>query len=153
MSILNGVQKVFHQFFSIPTSIFDASKYSMLSTIIMEQRLKKQFPSLKYVEFLDSALAIMPIEDIKKLLEFNYYKEKKYTPEIYDCDNFAFSVKGMFMNIAPECPLGIAHVDTPDGKHSLNIVYDSANKKYLFLEPQTNMIFSNPKYKPYMVIF
>jgi len=119
----------------------------------LESKLRKQFPTLKYVEFLDDAYNGITQTQLNDLLQLNYFKNQKYVADKYDCDNYSFSLKGLMSNIAPNVPFGIVHVDIDnDGKHSLNIFYDFENSKFYYVEPQSNKIFLASNYKPYMVI-
>ena len=136
--------------FRLPKPI---TKKPSISGRYMKAKLRNQFKGLKYVEILDNLYQGVSLNDLRDLLKFNYFRQQKYVSDKYDCDNYAFSLKGLFSNIAKQVPLGIVHVDVRGGgKHSLNIFYDQSSRSFYFLEPQNNKIFKTSRYKPYLVI-
>lgn len=125
----------------------------LISGRYIEKKLRDQFKSLKYVEMLDNFYQAISLNDLRDLLRFNYFRKQRYISDVYDCDNYAFSLKGLFSNIAKQVPLGIVHVDVKTGgKHSLNLFYDHSSKSFYYLEPQTNKVFKSSSYEPYLVI-
>lgn len=122
--------------------------------LYLESKLKAQFGQIDNVEIVDNLYQNVSQNELKTLLEYNFFKQQKYIADKYDCDNYAFSLKGLFSNIARQVPFGIVHVKIKNstGKHSLNIFYDHSKRKFYYVEPQTNKIFLNPNYIPYMVI-
>jgi hypothetical protein len=121
------------------------------------KKWKEQFPETKYAEFLDNSYLVHGEGGYKDLLQTNLFRIKDWMPS-YDCDNFSFSLKGLFSNIAPQMILGVCHVDVMktdkvEYKHSLNVGFNGLTGRFFFIEPQNNSIFHNkPEYKPYMVI-
>jgi len=112
--------------------------------------LKKLFTT-KNIFISDKAYTLARHEDIEKFLKLNIFKLRQYVPEKYDCDNYAFSLMGMFTNLMSGYAIGIVWVKTPKGGHALNFFVDGSNEVW-YIEPQSNKIFKNKTYKPFLVV-
>ena len=108
----------------------------------------------------DDAYYCPPKSDVTRLLRENSTNRKKYAPDIYDCDDFAFTLKYCFIKDAyrnkerryPHC-FGIIMGGKLDGDepHAINLVI--TNKLKLFLvDPQTDRIFK-PKKSDRLIYF
>lgn len=95
--------------------------------------------------------------NVKPLIEVVPFKYRRYIPERFDCDNFAFSFFGLVRYFFPELPVGICFVDikSTGEKHALNFVF---YKKYngeldfMYIEPQSNKIFFTEDYQMYLAV-
>lgn len=137
-----------HRFFKpVPATFQPVSNYT-LRKILREQHNPEIFIS-------DSKYQIPRHEDIKKFLKIHIFKFRQYVPEKYDCDNYAFSLMGMFTNLMSGYAIGIVWADTPNGKHALNF-YIGLGKygkpTFYYIEPQTNRVFQNKDYNPYFIV-
>ena len=112
--------------------------------------LKKLFTT-KNTFISDRTYQLARKKDIVDFLKLNIFKLRKYVPEKYDCDNYAFSLMGMFTNLMSGYAIGIIWVHTSKGGHALNFFVDG-NAKVWYIEPQTNRIFKNNSYKPFLVV-
>lgn len=90
-------------------------------------------------------------KDIENFLNLNTIDKRKYIPEKHDCDNFSWSLMGKASYILQGFAFGIVWAHTPTGNHALNFFIDNDNKIW-YVEPQTDEIFQNTKFKPYLVL-
>ncbi len=117
---------------------------------INSKTIEKLF-GFKNVFCSDGAYKIPKKQDIIEFLKLHIFRFRKYVPEKYDCDNYSFSLMGMFTNLMSGYAIGIVWVHAPEGNHALNF-FINKNLKIWYIEPQTNVIFQNKNYKPYLVI-
>jgi predicted transcriptional regulator len=97
--------------------------------------------------FADEKYYCPPLSDIKYLVRWNKINRKKYTSEIFDCDDFALALKYFFVKHAysngkrrfPHCA-GIIWGFIQGEQHAVNIVVND-KKEVLFIEPQQDYIF------------
>jgi len=97
--------------------------------------------------FADEKYYCPPLSDIKYLVKRNQINRKKYTSEIFDCDDFALALKYFFVKHAysngkrrsPHCA-GIIWGYIQGEEHAVNIVVND-KEEVLFIEPQLDLIF------------
>lgn len=119
----------------------------------MESILKKQHKNLTYYEFQDDFYTCFSINDLKKLLEYNYFRFQEYQSNDHDCEDYAYSLAGFLRGIIPAIPFGLVHVNIKNNsKHALNIFYDYKSRSFYYCEPQSNKVFKANNYEPYMVV-
>jgi len=88
-------------------------------------------------------------KDIKKFLEYNIFRHRKFVPEKYDCDNYSFVLQGLMSYGMSGYAIGIVWVHTPKGNHALNFFIDEMEQMW-YIEPQSNEIFQRKDYEPYL---
>jgi len=114
--------------------------------------LKKAGINKENIYISDGWYKFLPQNLLKNFLEYNLYTDKKYIKEIYDCDNFSFSLMGMASHILNGFAFGIIWVTRKDRtKHALNFFIDEDGELF-YIEPQNNEVFQDPTYKPYFAI-
>jgi len=108
---------------------------------------------VKSIFISDNTYQIPRLEDIQRFLKINIFKFRQYVPEKFDCDNYSFSLMGMSTNVLSGYAVGIIWVGTGIGreKHALNFFIGN-DKQITYIEPQTDKIFKNKRYKPYFVV-
>lgn len=141
-------------FFRVPKA---PSIQKLVGYTTIKTELFKKFPSCA-VFVTDEKFMTTTQDEFKKLLEVNHMKNRKWTWDKYDCDNYAFSLKALIGDIIGNLTFGIVFVDKAGGKHALNIFRDNKGE-YFYVEPQNNKIFSvggveaiQGAYKPYLII-
>lgn len=117
----------------------------------VERPLIKKIFGIRNVFCSDEGYWLPRQKDIESFLKLNVFKFRQYVPELYDCDNYSFSLIGMFTNLMSGYAIGIVWVHTPKGNHALNFFIDH-NREVWYIEPQTDRIFKNKDYKPYFVV-
>ena len=117
---------------------------------ISNTEIKKLFKT-RNVFVSDKGFHLARQKDIVDFLKLNIFKLRKYVPEKYDCDNYAFSLMGMFTNLMSGYAIGIVWVNTPAGGHALNFFVDG-NAEVWYIEPQSNRIFKDKTYEPFLVV-
>jgi hypothetical protein len=106
----------------------------------LEKELKSLFPKCP-IYMLDSKYKIINQEDLKRLLEYNFFKDKKWSWDEYDCDNKARDLWSLIPRLAGNIAFGIVYVEKPNGgRHALNMYRDEKNK-WFFVEPEDNTVF------------
>lgn len=132
---------------------FNPLKVSSISSKELNNIFK--FEDVANIHISDKQYNLCKPEDIHKFLGFNIFKFRQYVPEKYDCDNYSFSLMGLFTNLMSGYAIGIVWAKTgKNTAHALNFFLDD-KRTIWFIEPQTNAMFPyNPKgrYKPYLVI-
>ena len=117
---------------------------------ISSTELKKMF-GFRNVFCSDGSYRIARKRDIVDFMKLNIFKFRKYVPEKYDCDNYSFSLMGMFTNLMSGYAIGIVWVHTTRGNHALNFFIDK-DKTLWYIEPQNDRIFQDSRYQPYLVM-
>lgn len=95
--------------------------------------LSQKFP-LAMIDPSDMVQSACDIADINMFLEYDQTNRQKYITEKYDCDNFAFRLKGQF-SVPGWATLAIGLVRTD--LHMLAGFLDT-NLDWWFIEPQTD---------------
>ena len=100
--------------------------------------LAEKFPDTE-IYLSDRTKYLCDIEDIKTFLAQDETNRTKYVAEAFDCDDFAYRLKGQFsVHGWAELATGIVWTNC----HALNIVVD-ANLDVWIIEPQSDKIQSN----------
>ena len=124
------------------------------SGTVTYQRLMYTFKDkmkIKDVFISDKNYKTLNIESAQVFLKNTLVDLNKYVAETYDCDNFSFSLMGSASNIIPGFAFGIAWVNTPEGKHAMNVFVDEKFEVY-YIEPQNDTITQSTEIKPYLII-
>lgn len=116
------------------------------------QNIVKKGNSFCSVYLSDDRVHLFHDQEMIELLKLNYFAQKKYQSEVFDCDDYSISLLSLMRNIAPGFAFGMCWIKMPDGsRHSLNF-YINENQKMVFVEPQTNKTFINSNWKPYFIL-
>lgn len=119
--------------------------------VMTGSEVSKLFKDVDNVFISDISYTTARKKDINHFLSYNMFNFRKYVPEKYDCDNYSFSLMGLFTNLMSGYAIGIVWADTPGGAHALNFFIDE-KKVMWYIEPQTNKVFQNKDYKPYFIV-
>ena len=86
----------------------------------------------------DGHFHITDIATMKKLINLNPVKYKKYIKEKFDCDDFSFSMMGLYRLFIPNLAVGFVWSNT----HAYNfcICKEPKGIGLYYIEPQTNKI-------------
>ena len=116
---------------------------------IIKKTFGRRFTRDFYLQLADEEYYCPPLSDIRKLVKQNKIDRLTYSAEKFDCDDFAVSLKSIFIKHAyknkerryPHC-LGIIMGGKLLGNipHAINIVISNQLKVYL-IEPQEDKIF------------
>lgn len=94
------------------------------------------------VRLLDRVYTPVTIESFTKYAKFNKVSGEKYIAETNDCDDFAFTFFTDARAWSPGIPVGVVLGNTTMGTaHAWNCFIDVQNKKMLFFDPQTDVLF------------
>jgi len=95
-------------------------------------------------QFADEFYREADEELIRMIMDADAGEREQYETEFYDCDDFAFSLMGVFHKDreAAAMPIFITWVDTPVGGHALLSYYYKGQVK--MIEPQRDGIFDVP---------
>jgi len=119
---------------------------------ITNTNIRKIFKGITRNIFVSDIVYRIPRKkDIVDFLKLHLFKFRQYVPEKYDCDNYAFSLMGMFTNLMSGYAIGIVWVHTPNGGHALNFYIDEKGEMW-YIEPQTNQIFKKEEYVPFLIV-
>ncbi len=137
------IMKVLQALFKpVPEALIDGDD---IKNILKESGSNRNYLS-------DKSYMIPRQKDIEEFLKIHIFKFRKYVPEKYDCDNYSFSLMGMFTNLMSGYAIGIVWVTKPSGtKHALNFFINKDNQM-IYIEPQSNKIFADKGYKPYFIV-
>jgi len=125
------------------------SKYKASYNMLIEQ-LGNLFPDAN-IYVTDASRKLIPKEELNKLLILNVFSLRRYVAEINDCEDYAFAFKALASQFQSDCAIALVFCYTPQGKHALNGFLDKF-MRFHYIEPQTNKVFTNNKYKPYLII-
>lgn len=103
------------------------------------------------IHITDTKYNLCSRNDMKRFLSDNKINLRKYVKRTHDCENFSFSLMGRTSFMMPSFAIGIIFVETKRGNHALNFFIDH-NKKFWYIEPQTDEIFQSNEYRPYFAI-
>ena len=118
----------------------------------IKEFLEKKFPSCQ-VEVTDLRKKCCNYQVLKTLASMIPIKKRNYLKETFDCEDFAIIAWGFWKYFFPRLAIGMALVDTKQGKHALNCaIYKtkSGNIQFTFIEPQTGKVFFS-NWKPYKI--
>jgi hypothetical protein len=119
--------------------------YSDLGTM-----LHRDFPNAA-VYVSDDLNHLIYQADMKKLLQLNFVRFRRWIKEDHDCDNFAKELAGIVSSIAGSHAFGIVLVNTPQGAHALNCFIDEFGR-FNYVEPQSSTIFRTKEgYTPFLI--
>jgi len=88
---------------------------------------------------LDGKYYVPPLEDMQKIIAWDWVDAKEYIREIYDCENFAFSFKARVDRLFHLN--NVALVIDWSGLHAYNMFVTSDGEVFI-LEPQTDEYWS-----------
>ena len=95
-------------------------------------------PERKYWIPLDGYFYTTTLEDIKKIIQWDWTNTKRYISEVFDCDDFAGYFKfRVSLNFGINA---VAYILDYSSGHSYNIIFP-IDSEPLILEPQTDQIF------------
>jgi hypothetical protein len=100
----------------------------------------------------DNSFKLADIETLSRFLAWNQIDKKQYKKTIYDCDDFAESLKGDVRHWDSHLAFGTAWIHQKDGNHALNISI-TKKKKLIFIEPQSDEITEVTGENIYYVVF
>lgn len=78
------------------------------------------------------------LQTMEKLIQLSPIKLKKYTKEKFDCDDFSFSLMGLYRLFIPNLAVGI--VWSKDHAYNFCICKEERGIGLYYIEPQTNKI-------------
>lgn len=119
----------------------------------IEETLKKFAPKSK-MQITDWFYNLTDNKTINNLLWLNITSHREWQKEKYDCEDFSFSLMGIFRNLVPNFAVGIVFVDRAKhkDKHALNFFIDD-KLRIFYIEPQSNEIMFAPLKKDYRPYF
>lgn len=134
------------------STFYFSSKDCYISNKMLSSTLSRRYKQC-YIEVSDNKKYLVNGHEMKKFLQINLGRFRKYTRDNFDCEDYARVLDGLFAQFNPKHACGRIHVTTKSGKHALNCFIDEFNKLYC-IEPQTNEIFrlEDKSYKPYMIL-
>jgi len=100
----------------------------------------------------DSRFKLADIPSLSQFLAWNQIDKKQYKKTIYDCDDFAETLKGDVRHWDSHLAFGTAWIHQKDGNHALNITV-TKNRKLVFVEPQTDKMSEVSGRQIYYVVF
>jgi hypothetical protein len=100
----------------------------------------------------DNSFKLADIETLSRFLAWNQIDKKQYKKTVYDCDDFAESLKGDVRHWDSHLAFGTAWIHQKDGNHALNISI-TKKKKLIFIEPQSDEITEVTGENIYYVVF
>jgi len=100
----------------------------------------------------DSRFKLADIPSLSYFLAWNQIDKKQYKKTIYDCDDFAESLKGDVRHWDSHLAFGTAWIHRENGNHALNITV-TKNRKLVFVEPQTDKMSEVSGRQIYYVVF
>jgi hypothetical protein len=100
----------------------------------------------------DSRFKLADIHTLQKFLAWNQIDKTQYKKTIYDCDDFAESLKGDVRDWDSHLAFGTAWIHRENGNHALNITV-TKNRKLVFVEPQTDKMSEVSGKQIYYVVF
>lgn len=114
---------------------------------LIEDKLDGKLQSDCHYIFSDKTYFCPELEDAKKIIDISIVETRKYRPNVFDCDDFAFLLKADFIKAAyndekrkiPYC-MGMVHGYLP-GPHAINWLITSDWKLH-FIEPQSDSVFA-----------
>jgi hypothetical protein len=100
----------------------------------------------------DNSFKLADIETLSRFLAWNQIDKKQYKKTVYDCDDFAESLKGDVRDWDSHLAFGTAWIHRENGNHALNITV-TKNRKLVFVEPQTDKMSEVSGRQIYYVVF
>jgi hypothetical protein len=100
----------------------------------------------------DSMFKLADIETLSRFLAWNQIDKKQYKKTVYDCDDFAESLKGDVRDWDSHLAFGTAWIHRESGNHALNITV-TKKKELVFVEPQTDEMTRVSGKQIYYVVF
>ena len=116
---------------------------------LVRQKLAGKFSSHPGIRFGDGSYYLPTLGEVQSILEESQLNRRKWLAERFDCDDFAYVLKGEMSVHAYESnefrfPLCVGIVwgnfDWVDGYHAVNWFIDSSGE-IRFIEPQDDKIF------------
>lgn len=124
----------------------------------ISSRTIKSLVKSKDYKFSDEYFDLISVSSMQKIVRLNRFSEMTYKKRVRDCDDYSFALMGLVRKLLPGVCFGIVWVDVLGSndevlyKHAMNFFIDN-NKKFYYVEPQTNNIFGmTKKVKPYFVL-
>jgi hypothetical protein len=113
--------------------------YGTAATI--SNKLKRKYPGA-IVHVNDNKLYFINTEEMREIQQLQFIRLRKWVFEKFDCDDFSYVMKGIMSWFYGGFAFGIVKVKTgPKSAHQLNCFINEFGK-LMFVEPQTNEIFS-----------
>ena len=124
------------------------TKKSNVSDILKKALSGRLHPNIKF-HLADAQYYFPSMERVKEILAKSKAETSVWTPEVYDCDDFAVALKHAFVSAArTEKMLPCAHASGmlwgalhSGGGHAINWVITGDHQLH-FIEPQSDVIFS-----------
>ena len=108
-----------------------------------------------HVEVTDGSYISCSKAEFERVLgQSNFYAMKRWQKRIFDCENFACSLRSLLNNILKNYAFGEVHVEYEDGgKHALNFFIDK-DQRFWYVEPQNNAVYQVDilKQRPYFFL-
>ena len=122
-----------------------------LSGNSLSRLLKAKYPNAK-IYIADSEYKIPKWENFKRWIQRDDLNFKKYEPEIFDCDNYAFESFCRAHRIIGNIGYGFAFSSQP--AHAFNIIVSQKNDelKVYQIEPQNDSVSNYPNDKIYLIV-
>jgi len=109
------------------------------------ERLLKQFPEVgSKIYFKDSRYLLVPMDDVKRFLNWDGTDEFTYVSEQYDCDNYELRLWGQINSLPEWAGISLGMIWFSKPAHALNFFIDVEGKVWL-IEPQSDTIFEKPQ--------
>jgi hypothetical protein len=91
---------------------------------MLDVNLRKKFKSAD-VWVTDSKTYFLEYKDVEKILKLNMFKYIKYKADIFDCENYAFSLYALVKLLYGNVAFGVMAVTGgKTGNHSINCFLD-----------------------------
>lgn len=101
----------------------------------------------------DNSFKLADIETLSRFLAWNQIDKKQYKKTLYDCDDFAESLKGDVRDWDSHLAFGTAWIHREgQANHALNITV-TKKKELVFVEPQTDEMTPVSGKQIYYVVF
>jgi hypothetical protein len=100
----------------------------------------------------DNSFKLADIETLSRFLAWNQIDKKQYKKTVYDCDDFAESLKGDVRDWDSHLAFGTVWIHRESGNHALNITV-TKKKELIFVEPQTDEMTPVSGKQIYYVVF
>ena len=100
----------------------------------------------------DSRFKLADIPSLSQFLAWNQIDKRQYKKTLYDCDDFAESLKGDVRDWDSHLAFGTVWIHRESGNHALNITV-TKKKELIFVEPQTDEMTPVSGKQIYYVVF
>lgn len=97
------------------------------------------------IEVKDTYFKLAPLLEYRRMIEYSTVDKRLYVNEFYDCEDFAYALKGEFS--IPKwaaLPFGMVYLYKDGVYHAMNIFIDS-NRQIWIVEPQNDKMFRPSK--------